>query len=181
MLSRRILGGVVAALLAGSATAAPPNILVPQVKVDPALQKYVKVDAQTVVLRHVRIIDGTGAPGRDDQTIVLSGGKITLIGGADLKAPAGATILDLPGHTVLPGLVGMHNHLFYTAAPDLDASGHSEPPRTIPIMPFTSPRMYLAAGVTTMRTTGSMSPYADLGVKRLIDTGRMIGPHLDVT
>jgi imidazolonepropionase-like amidohydrolase len=141
----------------------------------------VKLDAGTIVLRQVRIIDGTGAPGRDNQTIVIKDGKIAAIGGANLKVPDGAKIVDLPGRTVFPGLVGMHNHLFYTASPNLDASGHSESPRTIPIMPWTSPRMYLAAGVTTMRTTGSMAGYTDLGVKRMIDTGQMIGPHLDVT
>ncbi len=181
MLSSRIFGCAVAALLAGSAMGAPPAILVGPVKIDAGLQQYVKVDAGTVVLRRVRIIDGTGAPGRDNRTVVIKSGKITAIGGPDLKAPEGATILDLPGRTVLPGLVGMHNHLFYAASPNLDAHGNSEQPRVFPEMPFTSPRMYLAAGVTTMRTTGSMSPYADLGVKRLIDTGRMIGPHLDVT
>jgi imidazolonepropionase-like amidohydrolase len=141
----------------------------------------VKLDAGTIVLRQVRVIDGTGAPGRDNQTIVIKDGKIAAIGGANLKVPDGAKIVDLPGRTVFPGLVGMHNHLFYTASPNLDASGHSESPRTIPIMPWTSPRMYLAAGVTTMRTTGSMAGYTDLGVKRMIDTGQMIGPHLDVT
>ncbi len=181
MLSRRILQCAGAMLLAGSANAAPPNILAIPANIDPALKPYVKVDADTVVLRHVRLIDGTGAPARDNQTVVIQGGKVIALGGADLKSPKGATILDLPGRTVLPGLVGMHNHLFYTAAPDLDAGGHSEPPRTIPIMPWSSPRMYLAAGVTTMRTTGSMAGFTDLGVKRLIDTGKMIGPHMDVT
>lgn len=182
MLSRTILGCAVAALVAGGAVAAPSEkILVTRVELDPALQQYVKVDAPTVVLRQVRIIDGTGAPARDNQTIVVSDGKITAIGGPELEAPRGATVLELAGRTVLPGLVGMHNHLFYTAAPNLDAHGHSESPRTIPIMPFTSPRMYLASGVTTMRTGGSMAGFTDLGAKRLIDTGRMIGPHIDVT
>lgn len=181
MISRIILACSAAALFASSASAAPPNILVSQVPVDPALKEYVALDAGTIVLRQVRIIDGTGAPARANQTVVIKDGKIAAIGGADLKAPAGSKILDLPGRTVFPGLVGMHNHLFYTASPNLEADGHSEPPRTIPIMPFTSPRMYLAAGVTTMRTTGSMAGFTDLGVKRMIDTGIMIGPHLDVT
>jgi imidazolonepropionase-like amidohydrolase len=180
MLKRLILGCATAALLVTGATAAP-SILASPATLDAALKPYVSVDAKTVVLRHVRLVDGTGAPARDDQTVVLEGGKITAIGPATLKAPKGATVLDLPGHTVLPGLVGMHNHLFYTAAPNLDAEGHSEGPRVIPEMPFTSPRLYLAAGVTTMRTTGSMATYADLGVKNLVDTGRMLGPHIDVT
>lgn len=181
MLSRTILGCAMAALLAAGAAAAPAEVLVTRVKLDPALQQYVKVDAPTVVLRGVRIIDGTGERARDNQTVVINGGKITAIGGPGLKAPQGATVLDLVGRTVLPGLIGMHNHLFYTAAPNLDAEGHSESPRTIPIMPFTSPRMYLASGVTTIRTGGSMAGFTDLGAKRLIDSGRMIGPHIDVT
>jgi hypothetical protein len=48
-------------------------------------------------------------------------------------------------------------------------------------MTFSSPRLYLANGVTTMRTTGSVEPYADLNVKSEIDGGRMTGPHMDVT
>jgi hypothetical protein len=63
----------------------------------------------------------------------------------------------------------------------MDATGHSEPPLMVPQMTFSSPRLYLAAGVTTMRTTGSVEPYVDLNVKSLIDAGGMIGPHMDVT
>lgn len=180
MLKQWILGSAAAALLATGAQAAPA-ILAPPPQMDAALKQYVRVDAKAVVLRHVRVIDGSGAPAREDQTLVLEDGKITALGPDGLKGPKGATVLDLTGHTVTPGLVGMHNHLFYTAAPNLDAAGHSEQPRVIPEMPFTSPRMYLALGVTTMRTTGSMSTYADLGVKRLVDTGKMVGPHIDVT
>ena len=75
--------------------------------VDAALQPYVKVDAKAVVLEHVRVIDGTGAPARDDQTVIIVDGKLAA------QAPAGAQRLDLRGRTVLPGLVGMHDHLFY--------------------------------------------------------------------
>jgi hypothetical protein len=46
---------------------------------------------------------------------------------------------------------------------------------------FSFPRLYLAAGVTSMRTTGSVEPYADLNIKNLIDTGKMPGPKIDVT
>src|SRR4029079_16344062 len=54
-------------------------------------------------------------------------------------------------------------------------------PLIIPQMTFSAPRLYLANGVTTMRTTGSVEPYTDLNLKREIDAGRLIGPHLDVT
>jgi len=71
--------------------------------------------------------------------------------------------------------------MFYIARPNIDASGHSEAPLVVPQMTFSAPRLYLANGVTTMRTTGSVEPYADLNVKAEIDAGRMIGPHMDVT
>ena len=77
-------------------------------------KQYVIVDTPVLVLRHVRVIDGTGAAPRDDQTIVLSHGLIT----ADRQrghdaVPAGAQTLDLAGRTVMPGLVMVHEHMFY--------------------------------------------------------------------
>jgi imidazolonepropionase-like amidohydrolase len=66
-------------------------------------------------------------------------------------------VLDLRGYTVIPGIVGMHNHLYHIAQPDLEANGDWEAPLLLPQMTFSS-RMYLAAGVTTMRTTGSVGP-----------------------
>jgi imidazolonepropionase-like amidohydrolase len=139
----------------------------------PDRQQFVRVEAPTVVLARVRVIDGTGAEPREDQTIVISGGKIQSIeASAAAKAPAGAQVLDLAGHTVLPGLVGMHNHLFFPV-------GGSPPMYSN--MGTSFPRLYLALGVTTIRTTGSVAPYTDLEIKRLIDAGRMIGPKMHVT
>ena len=135
-----------------------------------------------VVLAHVRIIDGTGAPAVEDQNIVIEAGKIAAVQkGADVPPAADTTILDLRGYTVIPGIVGMHNHLFYIARPNLDSRRHFEEPLAVPQMMFSAPRLYLAAGVTTMRTTGSVEPYADLNLKRDIDAGKLPGPHLDVT
>ncbi|MGI9070129.1 MAG: amidohydrolase family protein [Bryobacteraceae bacterium] len=149
---------------------------------EPAVRKYVAVEASRVVLEHVRIIDGTGRPPVEDRNIVIENGKIAAVQpGADTPVQSGQIVLNLNGHTVLPGLVGMHNHLYYIARPDLDATGHSEPPLLVPQMTFSSPRLYLAAGVTTMRTTGSVETYADLNLKRFIDSGSLPGPHIDVT
>src|SRR4051812_45232704 len=99
--------------------------------VESALQPFMKIDAPAVVLEHVRVIDGTGAPARDDQTLVISGGKI-----AAGAPPAGAQRLDLTGRTVYPGLVGMHDHLFYPAGGGVFHE-----------MATSFPRLYLAAGV----------------------------------
>jgi len=174
------LGGTIALALAAGATAAP-QVLAPPASAGPAVQPYVSVAGPAVVLRHVRVIDGTGAPPQDDRTLVVQGGRIAAIGGPETATPAGARVLDLQGRTVLPGLVGLHDHMYYIARPNMDAAGHSEPPLIVPQMTFSSPRLYLAAGVTTMRTTGSVEPYVDLNVKAEIDAGRMVGPHMDVT
>lgn len=156
-------------------------LLPPPVPAGPAVLPYVKVAAGKVALTHVLLIDGTGGPAQPDRTVILENGKIAAITPADTAPPAGATILDLSGHAVLPGLVGMHDHMYYIARPDLDAQGHSEPPLVVPEMEFSSPRLYLASGVTTLRTTGSVEPYTDLNLKRNIDSGTIPGPHIDVT
>jgi imidazolonepropionase-like amidohydrolase len=139
----------------------------------PERQQFVRVEAPVVVLSNVRVIDGTGAAPREDQSVVISGGKIQAVGPAAAgQVPAGARVLDLKGHTVLPGLVGMHNHLFFPM-------GGSPPMYSN--MGTSFPRLYLALGVTTIRTTGSVAPYTDLEIKRLIDAGRMLGPKMHVT
>jgi imidazolonepropionase-like amidohydrolase len=180
MFKQMILGSV-AALATFTAAQAAPQILAPPATPAASVQPYIKVGAKTVVLRHATVIDGTGGPAQADRTLVIADGKIAAIGGPDLAAPAGAQVIDLTGRTVLPGLVGLHDHMYYIARPNMDAAGHSEPPLMVPQMTFSSPRLYLAAGVTTMRTTGSVEPYVDLNVKSLIDAGGMIGPHMDVT
>jgi imidazolonepropionase-like amidohydrolase len=180
MLKAILLAG--AALAAGPAlAAAPAAILAPPVVPGKEVSPYIRVPAGKVALAHVRVIDGTGAPALEDRTVLLDGARIAAIQPGDAAVPPGTTILDLHGETVLPGLVGMHDHLYYIARPDLDAEGNSQPPVTVPEMAFSSPRLYLALGVTTLRTTGSVEPYTDLNLKRDIDAGKLPGPHMDVT
>ena len=153
-----------------------------EAELSPAVRKFVRVDDQTVVLTHVRVIDGTGRPAIEDQNIIIEGGKISAIEpGADVAAAEGKTVLSLHGYTVAPGIVGMHDHLFYIARPNLDINRHFDPPLLVPQMTFSAPRLYLAGGVTTMRTTGSVETYADLNLRHDIDAGLLPGPHLDVT
>jgi len=136
-------------------------------------QQFIRVDATVIALTHVRVIDGTGAAPLEDQTIVIADGKIQSIAPtASAKVQSGAQILDLKGYSVLPGLVGMHDHMFFPM-------GGSPPMYSD--MGTSFPRLYLALGVTTIRTTGSVTPYTDLEIKRLIDSGRMIGPKMHVT
>jgi imidazolonepropionase-like amidohydrolase len=139
----------------------------------PDRQQFIRIEAPVIALTRVRVIDGTGAAPKEDQTIVISDGKIQSVGpGAAAKIPANAQTLDLNGYTVLPGIVGMHNHMFFPM-------GGSPPMYSNMGSSFS--RLYLANGVTTIRTTGSVAPYTDLEIKRLIDSGRMIGPKMHVT
>jgi imidazolonepropionase-like amidohydrolase len=147
-------------------------------EISPGLKPYIKEDAAAVVLNHVRVIDGTGAPPAEDQRVDIEAGKIVRIQSARLRNayPPGARILDLTGRTVIPGLVGMHEHLFYTTP---DRVGDRLP--SYGEMTDSAPRLYLAAGVTTARTAGSLEPYTDLSLKSLIDAGRKPGPKLRIT
>jgi imidazolonepropionase-like amidohydrolase len=175
-MASRILSRVLVLLLLSLCAQAQNPVL------SKTVQEFVRVSAAKVILTHVRIVDGTGAPAIEDQNVVIEGGKITAIQkGADVAAAEGTTVLGLRGYTVMPGIVGMHNHLFYIARPNLDSRRHFDPPVLVPQMTFSAPRLYLAGGVTTMRTTGSVETYADLNLKHDIDTGKLPGPHIDVT
>jgi len=137
----------------------------------PQVRNFVSVGDSVVALTNVTIIDGTGSAPRTGQTIVIRGNKISDVGPASsVRVPAGAKVMQLGGSTVIPGIVGMHDHLFYTAA-----GGRAMQ------MNYTGPRLYLASGVTTIRTTGGRSPYAEINVKEAIDAGRVPGPRIHLT
>ena len=131
---------------------------------------WVSVDAPVVALAHVQVVDGTGAAPAVDQTIIITGDRITSVGpAASVRIPAGATVLDLTGHTVIPGIVGLHDHTNYTTSV-----------RVVQLN-LSAPRLYLASGVTTIRTTGGISPYGEINLKRSIERGMMPGPRMYIT
>jgi imidazolonepropionase-like amidohydrolase len=129
-----------------------------------ALAPFIKVDAPAVVLEHVRVITGTGAPALEDQSLAIVGGKIAR------DAPPNAQHIDMTGRTAFPGLVGMHDHLFYPAGGGVFHE-----------MATSFPRLYLAAGVTTIRTTGSIEPYTDIEIRRDVERGVVPGPKIWIT
>jgi imidazolonepropionase-like amidohydrolase len=159
-----VVVGALASLLCSPAASQPPQ------GNDPVRQ-YVKVDAPVIALTHARVIDGTGAAAKEDQTLVLRDGNIAEIGdAAKVKAPDGATVIDLTGKSVIPGLVMVHEHLYYPTGPNVYGQlGES----------FI--RLYLAGGVTTMRTGGNTNGFMDFKLKELIDRGRKAGPAIDAT
>jgi imidazolonepropionase-like amidohydrolase len=135
------------------------------------VQPFVKIKGPLVALAHVRVIDGTGGPAREDQTVLINKDKIQSIGDASsVSVPKDAQLLDLKGYTVMPGMVGMHEHMFYPTW----GANFAE-------MGFSFPRLYLAAGVITVRTGGSIEPYSDLGLKKDIDAAKSPGPKMHVT
>jgi len=150
----------------------------------PDVAPFLAVDSPVFVLNHVRVIDGTGAAPQEDQAIIIANGKIQSIGpAASVQFPKDGKIFDRSGFTVIPGLVGMHDHLFYTNSAALQSRNGEleEPGFLVAEIPYTAPRLYLAAGVTTLRTTGSIEPYSDLKIKNRIDANLMPGPSIDAT
>jgi imidazolonepropionase-like amidohydrolase len=136
---------------------------------------FASITAPVVALEHARVIDGLGHEPIEGQTLILRGGKIAVIGpDASVAIPAEAQVVDLSGKTVLPGLVMVHEHLFYSSIYGQGTFHTNE-------MEYSFPRLYLAAGVTSMRTGGSVEPYADLQAKIDIDAGRTPGPKLHLT
>src|SRR5262249_51009057 len=120
-----------------------------------AVRGFIKIDAPVVALTNVRVIDGTGAAAKENQTIVIRDGAIAELGpAASVKPPEGAMSLDLSGKSVMPGLVMVHEHLYYPTGPGVYGQlGES----------FV--RLYLAGGVTTMRTGGNTNGVMDLNLK----------------
>ena len=137
-------------------------------------KEWVAYQQPVIALTHATIVDGTGAAPKVDQTLVIDKGRISELGpAASTKVPAGATVIDAHGKTLLPGFVMMHEHLFYPT--------RLSPAAFYTAMPYSFPPLYLAGGETTIRTTGSMMPYADLNVRDDIAAGKRAGPDIDVT
>ena len=136
-----------------------------------AVRAYVSVDAPLIAMTHARVIDGTGAAPRENQTLILNNGVITTMGSsASTDVPAGAQTIDLTGKSVIPGLVMVHEHLYYPNGPGVYGQlGES----------FS--RLYLSGGVTTMRTGGNVNGFMDLNMMRLVEAGQKPGPAIDAT
>ena len=159
------------AALVGIAAVASVMLSAQRPQFTDAVKNYVKVDAPVVALTHVRVIDGTGAAPRENQTIVIRDGNIAALGDAgSTSAPANATVIDLTGKSVIPGLVMMHEHLYYTTGPGVYGQ-----------LGASFSRLYLAGGVTTMRTAGNVNGIMDINLSHRIAAGELPGPAIDAT
>ncbi|HEV8363717.1 MAG TPA: amidohydrolase family protein [Gemmatimonadaceae bacterium] len=139
--------------------------------VGPGVRQFVRSDAAVIALTNARVIDGTGAPAREGQTLVIRDGRIAALGATgSVQVPAGAETIDLTGKSLLPGLVMLHEHLYYPTGPGMYGQ-----------LGLSFLRLYLAGGVTTMRTGGNLNGYVDFNLKRGIDSGVVAGPAMDAT
>lgn len=147
-----------------------------QIKFSDETKKYIDYDDSVTVFKNSLLIDGKGNPSKPHQTVIISKGKINWVGD-DAKAiiPKGANIIDLNGKAIMPGLVMLHEHMYISA--------HSVETRQAVLhqLPATFPRLYLAAGATTIRTAGNVEPYSDMNIKKDIDAGKIPGPSIEVT
>src|SRR6185295_12941799 len=148
-----------------------PTIAAQQPALGSAVRPFVAVDTNAIALTHVRVIDGTGAAPKTDQTIIIRDGRIASIGNsATAQVPAGTLIMDLAGRSVIPGLVMVHEHLHYPTGPGVYGN-----------LTESLSRLYLAGGVTSMRTAGSVNGIGEIQLKKLIDAGNRAGPWIDAT
>ena len=139
-------------------------------QISPAVAPYISVNAPVVALTHARLVDGTGAPAREDQTVVLRGSRIAEVGpSSSTTAPADAQVMDLSGQTIIPGLVQLHEHTYFGGVKQMTE------------MSTSGPLLYLAMGVTTAMTAGSQFPYPELNMKRMVDAGQLPGPRFHIT
>ena len=137
------------------------------------VEKYVDYARGNYLLQNLKILDGTGNSALEDMDIWIEGEIIKEVG-KDLPAPPGATVLDMSGKSAIPGFVMLHEHMFYPKSTPDEAYGLDQ-------MSYSFPLLYLAGGVTMMRTAGSIMPQADVSIKNWINEGKIPGPKMDVT
>ena len=147
-----------------------------QTSFSPVVKKFIDYDSSLIAFTHCKLADVKHGKVLDNQTVIVRNGIITAVDDSKkLPAPQGSVVIDLTGKSLLPGFVLLHEHMYYANySADFSYLDVKE-------LPYTFPKLYLACGATTIRTAGSVEPYADLNLKRDIDQGKFLGPAMDVT
>jgi imidazolonepropionase-like amidohydrolase len=140
--------------------------------------------APALLLRPARVFDATGSEAHEGWVVLVSGETIAAVGPATKVAvPAGAKVVELPGMTLLPGLIDAHSHVFLHPYNETLWNDQvlKEPLAYRTIAATLHSRATLMAGFTTLRDLGTEgAAFADVSVKRAIDEGRIPGPRLFV-
>ena len=117
--------------------------------------------APALAITHVTVVDGTGAPPRPDQTVVVSGGRIVEAGpAARVRIPRGAQVVDGSGRYLIPGLWDMHSHVASFGPSAL--------------------KLYLASGVTGVRDMGAERFATAKALRDSIGAGLLLGPRMKI-
>ena len=134
------------------------------------------------LLKPARVFDGESTQLHDGWVILVQGEKIEAVGPAQqVKAPSDAKVIDLPGLTLMPGLIEAHSHILlhpYTETVWNDQVAHEA--LSLRIARATNHlRSELLAGFTTLRDLGTEGAgYADVGLKQAVQQGIIPGPRL---
>jgi imidazolonepropionase-like amidohydrolase len=162
----RLLLAALVALFITSAFAAPP------------------APPRSYLLRPQRVFDATGTATHEGWVVLVTGESIVAVGpAATVTAPQGATTIDLPGMTLLPGLIDAHSHVFLHPYNEVLWNDQvlTEPVAYRTIAATLHSRDTLMAGFTTLRDLGTVGGgFGDVAVKRAIEEGRIPGPRLFV-
>jgi imidazolonepropionase-like amidohydrolase len=131
-----------------------------------------------LVLRDVRVVDGRGVRA-ERADVLLRDGRIAIISETRLPgdATAGAEIFDVPGRTIVPGLMNAHSHICLDASPDPEATLRSETQSETAVRGAARLLRALQSGVTSIRDVGAPSGI-DIALKRLVDRGDIPGPRM---
>ena len=161
----RLVAAICAALLAAPPAAAQRPTL------SNAIRQFVALDTTVFAIANVRVIDGTGVPARTGQTVVVRDGRIESVGAtASTTLPAGVKTIDGTGKSLMPGLVMVHEHFFYPTGPGVYGN-----------LAESFSRLYLAGGVTALRTGGNMNGFGDIALAKAVADGNKVGPWIDAT
>ena len=137
---------------------------------------------EALVLRADRVFDGVNAEAHPGWVVVVHGSLISAAGpAAEVAVPEGSKTIDLPGTTLIPGLIDAHSHILlhdYSEAP-WDDQVLKEPLALRVCRATNHLKLDLAAGFTTLRDLGTEGAgYADVGIKRAVEQGIVPGPRL---
>ncbi len=155
---------------------APPALAQQTSQFSDAVKQYISHSAPALLITNAHLIDGSGIAVSGLQDVAIIDGRIASVTPAGQQAPnEQAEIIDGSGKTLMPGLVMVHEHLFYN-----DHKREAMLPHYMSEAP-TFAALYLAHGITSARTGGTMNITDDLAIKKAVDGGRHLGPKLHLT
>ncbi|HYI43494.1 MAG TPA: amidohydrolase family protein [Sphingomicrobium sp.] len=136
--------------------------------------------AQSLLLRPARVFDGVSPQAHEGWSVLVTGDRIAAVG-PDFPAPSGARVIDLPGTTLMPGMIEGHSHLFLHPYNETSWNDQvqKEPAALRTARAVVHAEKTLLAGFTTVRDLGTEGAgYADVGLKQAIDEGIVPGPQI---